>query len=112
LSSVFIVMKAEYDDYEIVGVFSSQQKAEEYLNESELDKIIAENPGAQPITDSGCWLNCSKWDYYQIKEMAIDELSPLRWCCFPNQYEGERKPLKFIGTSAAMEAHQESASEY
>lgn len=91
---------ATYEEPEIVGVFSSLEKAKEYLNEGMLDKLKAENPNAVLVAGDCRWLHDGKWDSYEINAIEVDSLSPIKWRLFTN---AEFPQLQFIGSAEAEE---------
>lgn len=101
--TIWVITRGAYNDYEIVGLFSSEEKAAAYLNEAALDKLRVENPDANPVADDGSWLHSEKWEYYEVSAMEVDSLNPLEWRVFPF-YNDPTKTL--IGTEQAEQHNQ------
>jgi len=76
--TAYVVTAGEYDNYRIVGVFSSEEKARAYLNEPALDALLGQHPKAVTVGGDGHWLHYSKWEY-RVEEFDMDSLDPLQW---------------------------------
>jgi hypothetical protein len=109
---IFLVTRGDYDDYEIVGAFSTREKAEDYLGEPQLDAIRSQHENVMPIGDRGTWFHdYSKWEYYRIEEVDLDVLSSIQWKAWRSTTHseiGNRGELVFTGTTKGMATHEDA----
>src|ERR1700675_389693 len=95
---IYIVTSGDYDDYEIVGVFSSLEKARNFLNKSELDALVSQagDLTVVGIAERGYWLWGQKWGY-RIEGYEVDTLPSLKWRSRTNTATDGEKVLQ-VGT--------------
>ncbi len=78
---VFIATRGEYDDYAIVGVFSSEEAYDRFMDLNSLNAIEEAHPKAVGLSASGSHLNCPSrpHDFNEPIEIEVDSLPPVSW---------------------------------
>jgi len=80
LMKVFVATRGEYDDFQILGVFSSREAFETFLNESQAAALKAQYPEAVSVSASGYHLNCPpKLHDFECHEFEMDCLPQVAW---------------------------------
>jgi len=84
---VFVATRGEYDEYEVIGVFSSPEAFASFLNKEELQRLVVAYPKAVSLGAGGSHLNCppKSHDFNPLIECEVDGLPPLRWSHTPTQ---------------------------
>lgn len=78
----FLVSHGSYSDTEVDGIFSTREKAEEFMNLRALTALATQYPEAVMLDHRGCWIRTpdATEDYFnEIKEYEMDSLAPTEW---------------------------------
>ncbi len=104
---IFIVTSGSYDDYRIRAVFTSQERAERYVNRADMDALKASHPSASLADFNGSLVQPDD-PICGIEEFEVDGYAPIKYAHIltSDRYPGHSLPsdfpLDFIGPAEAF----------